>query len=65
MRVVKRKDDDHWIGVAEDDMNGAVQWNRGPLVRVVMLVDNDKCDLLFKRSPSNWLHVSSRYEASF
>jgi hypothetical protein len=54
LRVFKRKDDDHWMGVAEDEMNGAVQWNRGPLVRVVMLVGNDKCDLLF-----NCCHIVS------
>lgn len=54
LRVIKRKGDDHWIEVAEDEMNGAFPWNTGPLMRVVMLEAHDTCDLLF-----NCCHIAS------
>ncbi|MCP5046973.1 MAG: hypothetical protein GY940_07355 [bacterium] len=54
LRIVKRKDDRHWVEVAEDEMNGTFPWDTGPLMRVVMLEGPGHCDLLF-----NCCHIAS------
>jgi NRPS condensation-like uncharacterized protein len=47
LRTVERRDDHHWIEEIEKGMKEPFPWSIGPLVRVVLLVSKDKCDLVF------------------
>lgn len=46
LRIIERKDENHWQEVAEKEMSQQFPWTEGPLVRVVQLTSRDKSDLL-------------------
>lgn len=46
LHIIERKDDKHWIEVAEKETQEQFPWTIGPLTRVVLLESKDKCDLL-------------------
>jgi NRPS condensation-like uncharacterized protein len=47
LKIIDRKDDDHWIEEAEKGTREVLPWKTGPLARVSMLKSPKKCDLVF------------------
>lgn len=46
IRLLERKDDDHWQKVAEEEMLNPFPWTTGPMMRAILLHSENCCDLL-------------------
>lgn len=46
MQIIQRKDDLHWLDVAEKEMQEPFPWTKGPFARTILLKSPDKFDLL-------------------
>ncbi len=46
LRIIERKDDNHWINEVEKEIQEPLPWRIGPMVRAVLLRSGEKCDLL-------------------
>lgn len=46
LQILERRDDDHWLEVAENEIATPLPWREGPLVRVVVLKGKNRCDIL-------------------
>jgi len=46
LRIVKRRDNQHWIEEADKEINMQFQWDKGPLLRVVQMAGSGICELL-------------------
>jgi NRPS condensation-like uncharacterized protein len=46
LRIIERKDGDHWMEESEKEIQRPFPWTKGPLARLTLLISQDKCDLL-------------------
>jgi len=46
LRIIEKKDDNHWINEAETEMPHLLPWKQGPFVRVLKMDSKENCDLL-------------------
>jgi NRPS condensation-like uncharacterized protein len=46
LRIIERKDENHWINEVEKEILEPLPWRIGPMVRAVLLRSGEKCDLL-------------------
>jgi NRPS condensation-like uncharacterized protein len=46
LTILERKGNDHWLEEADDELLIPFPWDKGPLMRVKVLVSNDRSDLL-------------------
>ena len=54
LRIIDRKDENHWLEETEKEIHEPFPWAKGPLMRVVLLTSMDKCDLLL-----TFCHIAS------